>query len=107
GVPRWGPYAASFSVFGGAYLSVRADLIPQAAIYQARSLGAIGAIVPGLIRYKPQRRIPWLLFGAGLVLWTLGDAYWDAYSWVLRTEAPFPSIADVAYVGGYPLLIAA
>src|SRR5207253_1374684 len=35
------------------------------------------------------------------------DAYWDAYSWFLRTEAPFPSIADVAYVGGYPLLIVA
>ena len=107
GAPLWALYAASVAVLGVAYFAVGADSIPQAAIYQALSLGAIGAIVTGLIRYKPQRRIPWFLFGAGLVLWTLGDGYWDAYSWFLRTEAPFPSIADVAYVGGYPLLIAA
>ncbi|TML33824.1 MAG: HAMP domain-containing histidine kinase [Actinobacteria bacterium] len=107
GAPLWALYAASVAVLGVAYFAVGANSIPQAAIYQALSLGAIGAIVTGLIRYKPQRRIPWFLFGAGLVLWTLGDGYWDAYSWFLRTEAPFPSIADVAYVGGYPLLIAA
>ena len=107
GAPLWALYAASVAVLGIAYFAAGADSIPQAAIYQALSLGAIGAIVTGLIRHKPQRRIPWLLFGAGLVLWTLGDAYWDAYSWFLHTEAPFPSIADVAYVGGYPLLIAA
>ncbi len=105
--PLWALYAASVAVLGIAYFAAGADSIPQAAIYQALSLGAIGAIVTGLIRHKPQRRIPWLLFGAGLVLWTLGDAYWDAYSWFLHTEAPFPSIADVAYVGGYPFLIAA
>src|SRR5438105_4265507 len=107
GAPLWALYAASVAVLGVAYFAVGADSIPQAAIYQALSLGAIGAIVTGLIRHRPQRRIPWLLFGTGLVLWTLGDAYWDAYSWFLRTEAPFPSIADIAYVGGYPLLIAA
>jgi signal transduction histidine kinase len=105
--PLWALYAASVAVLGVAYFAAGADSIPQAAIYQALSLGSIGAIVTGLIRHRPQRWIPWLLFGAGLVLWTLGDAYWDAYSWFLRTEAPFPSIADVAYVGGYPLLIAA
>jgi signal transduction histidine kinase len=107
GAPLWALYATTVAILGVVYFLVGADSIPQGAIYQSLSLGAIAAIVVGVVRHRPERKLAWALFGAGLVLWTLGDAYWDAYSWFLRTEAPFPSIADVAYVGGYPLLIAA
>jgi signal transduction histidine kinase len=107
GAPLWALYAATVAVLGVVYFLVGADSVPQGAIYQSLSMGAIAAIVVGVVRYRPQRKLAWALFGSGLVLWTLGDAYWDAYSWFLRTEAPFPSIADVAYVGGYPLLIGA
>jgi signal transduction histidine kinase len=105
--PLWALYGSTIAVLGSVYFLVGADSVPQGAIYQSLSLGAIAAIVVGVFRHRPERRLAWALFGAGLVLWTLGDAYWDAYSWFLHTEAPFPSIADVAYVGGYPLLIAA
>ena len=105
--PPWALYLATVAVLGVMYFLVGADSVPQAGIYQALSLGAIAAIAVGLARYRPRHRLAWVLFGLGLVLWTLGDAYWDAYSWFLHTEAPFPSIADVAYLGGYPLLIAA
>jgi signal transduction histidine kinase len=105
--PLWALYATTVAVLGVVYFLVGANSVPQAAIYQALSLGAIAAIVVGLLRYRPERKRAWVLFGGGLVLWTLGDAYWDAYSWFLHTEAPFPSVADVAYIGGYPLLIAA
>jgi len=105
--PAWAQYSAAVAVLSVVYFVVGANSVPQTAIYQALSLGAIAAIAVGLVRYRPQRRLAWFLFGAGLVLWTLGDAYWDSYSWFLHTEAPFPSIADVAYLCGYPLLIAA
>lgn len=105
--PLWALYASAIAVLGIVYFLVGADSVPQALIYQSLSLGAIAAIVVGVVRHRPERRLAWAPFGAGLVLWALGDAYWDAYSWILRTEAPFPSIADVAYVAGYPLLIAA
>ena len=105
--PPWALYLATVAVLGVMYFLVGEDSVPQAGIYQALSLGAIAAIAVGLARYRPRHRLAWVLFGLGLVLWTLGDAYWDAYSWFLHTEAPFPSIADVAYLGGYPLLIAA
>jgi signal transduction histidine kinase len=105
--PLWAAYGAAVAVLSIVYFLVGADSVPQGAIYQALSLGAIGAIAVALVRHRPERRLAWLLFGAGLVLWTLGDAYWDSYSWFLHTEAPFPSVADIAYVGGYPLLIAA
>ena len=105
--PAWAQYSAAVAVLSVVYFVVGANSVPQTAIYQALSLGAIAAIAVGLVRHRPQRRLAWFLFGAGLVLWTLGDAYWDSYSWFLHTEAPFPSIADAAYLCGYPLLIAA
>ena len=105
--PAWALYTAAAAVVGVTYFSVGSNSVPQAVIYQGLSLGAIAAIVVGLVRYKPERRLAWLLFAGGLVLWTLGDGYWDAYSWFLHAEAPFPSVADVAYLGGYPFLIGA
>src|ERR671931_1925593 len=105
GAPVWALYAATVAVLGVVYFLVGADSIPQGAIYQSLSLGAIGAILVGVVRHRPEHKLAWALFGAGLVLWTLGDAYWDAYSWFLHTEAPFPSLADVAYIGGYSPLI--
>src|ERR1041384_687557 len=93
GAPLWVLYAALIAVLGVVYFLVGADSVPQALIYQSLR--------------PPARGRAWALFAVGLVLWTLGDAYWDAYSWFLHTEAPFPSIADVAYVAGYPLMIAA
>ena len=100
-------YTAAVAVLSLTYFSVGSNSVPQAVIYQGLSLGAIVAIAVGLVRYKPQRRLAWLLFASGLVLWTLGDGYWDAYSWFLHAQAPFPSIADIAYLGGYPFLIGA
>ena len=105
--PAWALYTAAAAVVGVTYFSVGSNSVPQAVIYQGLSLGAIAAIVVGLVRYKPERRLAWLLFAGGLVLWTLGDGYWDAYSWFLHAEAPFPSVADVAYLGGYPFLLGA
>src|SRR5207244_7138686 len=105
--PAWALYTAAAAVVGVTYFSVGSNSVPQAVIYQGVSLGAIAAIVVGLVRYNPDRRLAWLLFAGGLVLWTLGDGYWDAYSWFLHAEAPFPSVADVAYLGGYPFLVGA
>ena len=42
----------------------------------------------------------------GFALWCIGDTYWDAYLWILDKQAPYPSFADIAYLGGYLFLIA-
>jgi PAS domain S-box-containing protein len=49
--------------------------------------------------------LPWFLFSAGLALWCVGDSYWNYYIWFLGKQAPYPSPADVAYLGAYPFLI--
>lgn len=49
----------------------------------------------------------WLCFTLGMLLWFLGEFGWAFYTMVLNIEIPYPSIADVFWLGGYvPLLIA-
>ena len=43
----------------------------------------------------------WLSFTAGILLWFLGEMSWSFYSLVLNVPIPYPSVADVFYVGGY------
>jgi signal transduction histidine kinase len=78
----------------------------QTIIYQAFSVAALLAIVVGIRRYRPVPSHHWWLFAAGLTMWCLGDAYWDCYRWILKSQAPYPSFADLAYWCGYPLFIA-
>jgi hypothetical protein len=42
-----------------------------------------------------------------MTLWFLGELSWAAYAFFLNVELPYPSIADIFWLGGYvPLLIA-
>jgi len=75
-------------------------------IYQAFSVSALVSIVVGIRRYRPAPSHHWWLFAGGLAMWCLGDAYWDCYRWILQTDAPYPSPADLAFFLGYPFLIA-
>ena len=78
----------------------------QTVIYQAFSAGALVAIVVGVRRYKPVRSHHWSLFAAGLAMWCIGDLCWDSYNWILGTQAPYPSFAELAYSFGYLFFIA-
>jgi diguanylate cyclase (GGDEF)-like protein len=47
----------------------------------------------------------WVLIGAGFTSFAVGDLVWALNEHVLDVD-PFPSLADVAYLLGYPLLAA-
>lgn len=70
-----------------------------------------GVLVAGalacLLRAKiePRERSAWLAIGLGVCSWALGDIYWSLELAQLE-EIPYPSLADVFYVAGYPLLLA-
>jgi signal transduction histidine kinase len=76
----------------------------RAAIYQAMGLAAAVAVLAGVWHHRPSNKRPWLLFAAGLLLWSGGDAYWNFYQWFLGKDAPFPSPADGLYIAAYPVL---
>jgi diguanylate cyclase (GGDEF)-like protein/PAS domain S-box-containing protein len=51
-------------------------------------------------------RVAWALIAVGMLVYAAGDAIW---TWIAVVEQadPFPSAADVAYVGFYPMLVGA
>ena len=94
---------ARFAAVGLAVLPVYV-LVPssvQEVLYPLFGLACVGAVARGLALHRPARPAPWLLLGAGLLLWTLGDLAYTGYD--LWTETvPFPSWADLLYAAGYP-----
>jgi len=100
----WRAYTAVALPVGILYFFVAPDA--ETLIYQAFSVSALVAILVGIRRYRPAPSHHWWLFAGGLAMWCLGDAYWDCYRWILKTQAPYPSPADLAFFLGYPFLIA-
>ncbi|HVC87179.1 MAG TPA: HAMP domain-containing sensor histidine kinase [Gaiellaceae bacterium] len=77
----------------------------QSVLYVLIGLASVGAISVGTIRNLPIADRPaWRLFAAGLLMEVVGDAIYGVYELELNREPPLPSIADVFYLGGYPLL---
>ena len=55
----------------------------------------------------PGARKAWALLGASSLSWALGQAVWCDYDLLRRVVVPFPSLADVGYLGAVPLAVAA
>jgi diguanylate cyclase (GGDEF)-like protein/PAS domain S-box-containing protein len=67
-------------------------------------LSASAAVVVGVVRNRPGRRLPWLLVAASLATFVTGDIAYDVLTKVLHQNNPFPSVADALYLATYPLL---
>lgn len=78
---------------------------PQGVLYVLVGIGGVASILWGVRLNRPQARAPWYLFAAGQTAWVVGDSLFGWYE-VVRDVAPFPSVADVAYLVAYPLLAA-
>jgi diguanylate cyclase len=68
--------------------------------------GTVAAGIVGLCtwRRQPMARNAWYLIAAGLGLMSTGDWIMSGYQWVGHQDAPFPSLADPAYLAGTALL---
>lgn len=53
-----------------------------------------------------QSRRAWLLLGSSALCWSAGGAIWTVYEVHLGQSVPFPSLADVGYLGFVPLAAA-
>jgi signal transduction histidine kinase len=103
---QWGWRAYACLAFGVALLYF---LVPSVAaqdvLYAVVGGSAVVAIVVGVMTNSPRSRAPWYLLAAGQACFVMGDILWDVYADVLHSS-PFPSVADVLYLAGYPLLAA-
>ncbi len=43
----------------------------------------------------------WFFFTLGTGLWVLAELGWAIYYFILNVEVPYPSVADIFYLGGY------
>jgi diguanylate cyclase (GGDEF)-like protein len=98
--------ALAYVAIGAALIVVHAWLgvgsIGQTVVYELVGASAMVAMVFGAWRYRPERRLPWILMAIGQASFVCGDLLWDWYEAI--GESPFPSLADVLYLAGYPFI---
>ena len=90
----------------GLYYALPWDSFEQTLVYDAIAASAAAASVAGALLFRPTARLPWFLFGAGLLSFAIGDVLFNLYAYVWHSDPPVPSVADVFYLAGYPFLTA-
>jgi diguanylate cyclase (GGDEF)-like protein len=83
------------------------QLMPDGPALQLTYLGigvlAVLAILVGTRLHRPPRRRAWIALAASQALWVLADLVGDVQEAVAPTDA-FPTVADIFYLAGYPVL---
>jgi diguanylate cyclase len=73
----------------------------------APSLAAVSCAWAAVSGSGGRARQAWALLAASAACWAAGQATWVWYEHLARRELPFPSFADVGYLGAIPLAVAA
>jgi diguanylate cyclase (GGDEF)-like protein len=96
-----GVYAVEtlLSIHGGV------DLFFDEWVYNALLVAASGACLARGVFVRAER-VPWLLLGLGLSLWTVGDLYY-VFALSDRDVVPIPSLSDPFYLAFYPVVYVA
>jgi diguanylate cyclase (GGDEF)-like protein len=98
----------AYLAVGAAFLVVHAALetgsMAQNLTYDVVGASAVAVAIVGVRRNRPDRRLPWVLMALGQALFVMGDLTWNWYE--IIGEDPFPSVADILYLGGYPFIAA-
>ncbi|MGH3062688.1 MAG: hypothetical protein ACRDNA_14890, partial [Gaiellaceae bacterium] len=81
---------------------VLGDGLPSGVVYDAVALSAALAVLVGIHLYRPARPLGWVLIALGTALTASGEIAWEVYEAIGRN--PFPSVADVLYLSGYPAI---
>jgi diguanylate cyclase (GGDEF)-like protein/PAS domain S-box-containing protein len=67
---------------------------------------AVAAMLGGVTRHRPVRRMPWLLLAAANLAVAVGVLGLHIANIISHPAAPFPPLADGAYLVAYPLYVA-
>ncbi len=85
-----------------AYFALKPFYTAQSVFYEVIGFTGVAGIILGVRINRPVRRAPWYLLALGVFLLVLGDVLWMIYDQI--GISPFPSVADVLYLSGYPVL---
>jgi signal transduction histidine kinase len=105
---RTTPTARVYLVAGlaatGLYFLLPWDSAAQWLLYDLIGAGSAAAVLLGTRRHRPVLSAAWYLFAAGLMAFAVGDVLFNFYARIWHRDLPIPSVADVFYLAGYPLL---
>jgi diguanylate cyclase (GGDEF)-like protein len=99
----WRVYLAGGMVAVALYFLLPLDDLWSNLVYDLIGLSSVAAILVAVRRHRPARPLIWWCFAVGQLLFVVGDVLYAVIDTVLH-QSPFPSIADVFYLGGYPVL---
>src|SRR3989441_12954475 len=103
----WAGFSLLFAAWlqfqwGGGVLTQRFDSVGETlAAFIAAAVCAIAGW-----RHQQRTRIAWALIGASALFWGVGQAIWSYYELVVGQQVPFPSFADLGFLGAVPLAVA-
>jgi diguanylate cyclase (GGDEF)-like protein len=101
---RWGWPAvlAVGALLIGAYYAAPSGTIEQSWIYNVIGFVTVAAALAAVVLHRPQGAWAWILMALGQLAFVVGDVIWNIFT--ILGEEPFPSIADISYIAGYPLI---
>ncbi|MGH8869942.1 MAG: EAL domain-containing protein [Actinomycetes bacterium] len=97
----WGFLAVAVVACVG-YLMLPGGVAEAVGYLVVAAFGVVMSVVGACLMRGPRRHV-WALVAAGQVLYLVGDVLWVVFENVLHI-APYPSVADVAYLARYPLV---
>jgi signal transduction histidine kinase len=100
-------------LFGATIAAGIADALPMISadtgttigyfMYPLASAGAAIFLIASASRCRGRERWAWVVLGLGIACWALGECIWQGYL-IGGIEVPYPGVADIAYILGYPLM---
>jgi diguanylate cyclase (GGDEF)-like protein len=103
-IRRWGwlGVVLAGALMTGLYYALPTGSTEQSWIYDAIGLAVVAVSLAAIAIHRPRSAWAWVLMATGQLAFVVGDIIWTVYSVI--GEDPYPSIADVSYVAGYPLI---
>ncbi len=101
----WWAYLLLMTPVVGLYLFGPA-VLNSGPVFNAIGLSAVAAIVVGVRLQRPHNPLAWYLFAAGQALFVGGDVLAYNFERFFGRPLPFPSVADIIYLGVFPSIIA-
>ena len=74
--------------------------------YLTMSALVVVAVIVGVRVNRPGDVRPWVILALGQTAFLIADAIWYVMTFANSGQTPYPSVADLFYLVGYPLLAA-
>ncbi|MDQ3785191.1 MAG: response regulator, partial [Actinomycetota bacterium] len=87
------------------YAAIPGTGLLKSLLYLAIHISFFGALAAGMRAHRPTHRKGWYLFGAGHLLYLVGDVFWYPIQVGFGVVQPYPGPADYFFVAGYLVIL--